>query len=46
MYKFLKMSEEQFNKWNSENPENKIEMREGDDGCVITPPMPDYTKLR
>ena len=32
--------------WNSENPYNNLEMREGDDGFVITIPMPDYTKLR
>lgn len=31
--------------WNSENPENKIEAREGNDGYVITLPMPDYTKI-
>ncbi len=31
--------------WNLENPEHEIPIEEKD-GFVITPPMPDYTKLR
>ena len=32
--------------WNNENPTNEMKIMRGDDGYVITPPMPDYTKLR
>ena len=32
--------------WNNENPSNEMEITEGDDGYIVTPPMPDYTKLR
>ena len=32
--------------WNSENPSNKLPMSVGEDGFVVTIPMPDYTKLR
>ena len=32
--------------WNNENPTNEMKIMQGDDGYVITPPMPDYTKLR
>ncbi len=31
--------------WNLENPEHEIPIEEKD-GFVITPPMPDYAKLR